>query len=145
MLLLLAACGGGSAVSPPAATPTPTPAAVPLSFAMQGVGSANAGITGTAEVVRGTGNFQLTVRLRGLPPSSNHIAHIHVGSCAANGAIDVPLQPLVADGAGSATSITTVNKDYLIPPAGWYANVHQGPDLQGDNAKPMACGDLKAA
>jgi len=102
-------------------------------------------LTGTAEVVRGSGNFQLTVRLRGLPPSSKHIAHIHVGSCAANGAIDVPLQPLVADGAGSATSITTVNMDYVIPPAGWYANVHQGPDLQGDNAKPMACGDLKAA
>jgi CHRD domain len=132
-------------VSPAVATPTPTPTAVPLSFAMQGVGSANAAITGTAEVARGTSNFQLTVRLRGLPPSSNHIAHIHVGSCASNGAIDVPLQPLVADGSGNATSITTVNRDYAIPPAGWYANVHQGPDLQGDNAKPMACGDLKAA
>ena len=112
---------------------------------MHGVGAANAGITGTAEVVRGSGSFQLTVRLRGLPPSSNHIAHIHLGSCAANGAIDVPLQPLVADGSGNASSATAVNKDYAIPPAGWYANVHQGPDLQGDNARPLACGDLKAA
>jgi hypothetical protein len=112
---------------------------------MLGVGPVNAGISGSAQVVPGAGAFQLTVRLRGLPPNSDHIAHIHLGSCAANGAIDVPLQPLVADGSGNATSVTTVNKAYAIPPAGWYANVHQGPDLQGDNAKPMACGDLKAA
>jgi hypothetical protein len=132
-------------VTPAPATPPPAPTATPLSFAMQGVGTANAGITGSAEVVAGTGNFRLTVRLHGLPPSTNHIAHIHTGSCAVNGAIDVPLQPLVADASGNATSITSVNKDYAVPPAGWYANVHQGPDLQGDNAKPMACGDLKAA
>jgi hypothetical protein len=116
-----------------------------MSFAMKGVGAANAGISGTAEVAPGSGRFVLTVRLQGLPPNSNHIAHIHLGSCAASGAIHLPLQPLAADAAGNASSITTLNQEYAIPPAGWYANVHQGPDLQGDNARPLACGDLKAA
>jgi hypothetical protein len=82
----------------PASSPPPAPAATPLSFAMKGVGAANAGITGTAEVTP-----------------------------------------------GNATSTTTLNKDYAIAPAGWYANLEQGPDLQGDNARPLACGDLKAA
>jgi hypothetical protein len=116
-----------------------------MSFAMNGVGAANAGVSGTAEVAPGGGRFELTIRLKGLPPNSNHIAHIHLGTCANNGAIDLPLQPLAADGAGKATSTTTLNKDYVIPAAGWYANVHQGPDLQGDNARPMACGDLQAS
>ena len=112
---------------------------------MKGVGAANAGVSGTVEVAPGAGRFVLTIRLKGLPANSNHIAHIHLGSCASNGAIDLPLQPLAADGSGNAASTTTLNRDYVIPAAGWYANVHQGPDLQGDNAKPMACGDLKAA
>jgi hypothetical protein len=142
--VLLAACGGESPAAP-GPTLNPAPPAAPLSFAMKGVGAANAGIAGTAEVLPGGGHFVLTIRLQGLPPNGNHIAHIHLGSCAANGAIDLPLQPLAADGSGNATSTTTLNKDYAIPPAGWYANVHQGPDLQGDNARPLACGDLKAA
>ena len=112
---------------------------------MKGVGAANAGVSGTVEVAPGAGRFVLTIRLKGLPANSNHIAHIHLGSCASNGAIDLPLQPLAADGAGRAASTTTLNQGYAIPAAGWYANVHQGPDLQGDNAKPIACGDLKAA
>jgi len=38
-----------------------------------------------------------------------------------------------------------VQRPYEVPDAGWYANVNQGPDNQGDNAKPLSCGDLKAA
>ena len=112
---------------------------------MLGVGPGNSGITGDVEVVKGSDAFTLTIRVHGLPPNSNHLSHIHLGSCAVNGSIDVPLQPLAADANGSATSITSVQKPYQIPPAGWYANVNQGPDLQGDDAKSMACGDLKAA
>lgn len=144
---LLAACGGSSPA--PAATipvtSTPFPQATPLVFRMLGVGTANAGITGDAEVVKGSGAFKLTLHLHGLPPNSDHIADIHLGSCAAMGPIEIPLQPLSADATGAATSITNVPREYQLPVGGWYAMVHQGPDLQGDNAKPMACGDLKAA
>jgi hypothetical protein len=138
---LLVACGGSSP-TPTAQIPvtsTPFPQSTPLVFRMVGVGPANAGITGDVEVVKGSDAFTLTIRLHGLAPSSEHSAHLRLGSCAANGPIDVTLQPLAADGTGSATSITNVPKPYQVPAAGWYAGV------QGDNAINLACGDLKAA
>ncbi len=141
--VLLAACGGSEPTS--LRTSTPFPQSTPLSFPMQGVGRANATITGDVEVLVGSGAFTITVRLHGLPPGSSHAAQIRLGSCASSGPIDVPLQPLSADSAGLATSTTSVQRPYVIPPQGWYANVHQGPDLQGEQATPMACGDLRAA
>ncbi len=48
----LAACGGNSPIAP-ASSPTAAPAATPLRFAVKGVGAANAGIKGTAEVTPG--------------------------------------------------------------------------------------------
>ncbi|HEX6350407.1 MAG TPA: CHRD domain-containing protein [Candidatus Dormibacteraeota bacterium] len=144
---LLAACGGSSP-SPAATIPvtsTPYPQATPLVFPMLGVGTANAGITGDAEVVKGSGAFKLTLRLHGLPPNSDHTAHIHLGSCAAMGPIEIPLESLSADATGNATSVTNVPREYRVPDGGWYADVHQRTDAQGGNASPMACGDLKAA
>jgi hypothetical protein len=138
---LLVACGGSSP-TPTAQIPitsTPFPQSSQLVFPMVGVGTANAGITGDVEVVKGSEAFTLTIRLHGLPPNANLVAHINLGSCAVTGPSDVPLQPVDADATGSATSITNVPKPYQIPPAGWYAGV------QLDNTAAVACGDLKAA
>ncbi len=141
----LAACGGsstGGSAATPAPTPTPTP---PISGQMQEL--AASGVSGTLEVVKGTSSFTLTLKIKGLAPSSNHVNHIHKGTCpGAPGPIatDVigALQPVVADASGTATATTTVPVAYAVPSTGWYANIHAGPDLQGPNAKSISCGNL---
>jgi hypothetical protein len=35
-----------------------------------------------------------------------------------------------------------IPSEYVVPAAGWYVNVHQGPDLNGANATPIACAVL---
>ena len=72
---------------------------------MLGVGPGNSGITGDVEVVKGSDAFTLTIRVHGLPPNSNHVSHIHLGSCEVNGAIDVPLQTLAADANFACTAL----------------------------------------
>ena len=136
--LTLLACGGSSG---PTSTPVPTKA--PITAAMNAV--AGSGVTGTTEVVKGTGSFDLTVKLTGLQPNSVHVAHIHKGSCAAAGPIAFALQSIQADATGKATVKSTVATDYVVPAGGWYANVHAGPDLTtAANAKGISCGDLSA-
>lgn len=146
-VLALAACGGsnqapgsdtGAGSPAPAATPTPT--AAPITIPLSAVGES--GVTGTAEIVKGTGGFTVTMKLKGLAPGSNHVDHIHNGSCQANGGIAIALQPLAADGAGLASATSTINQDFAVPAGGWYVNVHAGPDLQGPNAKAIACGNV---
>ncbi|HEX6548518.1 MAG TPA: CHRD domain-containing protein [Candidatus Dormibacteraeota bacterium] len=149
LVAVATACGGpaSSGGSPPPSSTPPPGAASPgsaLSFPMQGVGDPR--VSGTVEVVPGAGGFVLTIRLHGLAPGSNHIAHIHRGSCAQNGPIDIALSPVIGDASGGATSVTSIAKPYSMPSEGWYANVHMGPDLTTPaNAASLACGDLKAS
>ncbi len=64
----------------------------------------------------------------GLPPNSAHAAHIHKGSCTAQGDVLYPLPDLKADASGKASLSTTVNNVQTAPPAsGWYVNLHMGP------------------
>jgi hypothetical protein len=142
--LLLAGCGGAPAT---ATSPAASPAArqpPPLAFPMNGVGAANAGITGTVTIQKhadGQG-FTITVDLKGMVPNTIHVSHIHKGSCADNGAIAIPLpNSLTADASGHATATNEISSPY--PGTGFYANVHTGPDLSSAaNAAPCACGDL---
>lgn len=148
-LLSIAACGGSStdttagtpATSAPVATAVPTPA--PIMVTLNAVG--DSGVTGTGEIVKSTGGFTVTMKLKGLAPSSNHVNHIHNGSCTANGGIAIALQPLAADASGAATATSTISQEFTVPAAGWYLNVHTGPDLQGANAKPIACGNVASS
>jgi hypothetical protein len=134
-LFVLAACGGGS-------TATASPA--PISFAM-GVQNAS-GVSGTGQVVKGSGSFTVTIKLTGLVPNSSHVSHIHNGACAKPGGIAYALAEVVADSSGAATATTTVSVDYTIPGAGWYVNVHHGPDLTAPaNGPSITCGDLPTA
>jgi hypothetical protein len=139
--LALTACGGSSGGT--ASTPPPTPK--PFSGPMQELNGS--GVTGTVEIVKGTGSFTVTIKVKGLAPNSNHVNHIHKGVCPGTPgpiATDViaALQPVSADASGTATATTQVPHDFALPPEGWYANIHAGPDLQGANAKSIACGNL---
>ena len=135
-VLILAACGGGTATI---ATPTP---AINFTMAVQN----NSGVSGTGQIVKGTGSFTLTIKLTGLPASSSHISHIHTGSCAKPGGVAYALQQVIADSSGAATVTSTVSTDYVIPAGGWYVNVHHGPDFSAPaNGPSVTCGALSAA
>jgi Cu/Zn superoxide dismutase len=100
---------------------------------------------GTITVVAGAGSFTLEVKMSGLQPHSYHPAHIHAGaSCESNGAIAIALQTVVAGGSGNGNAdvTTTIPQAYAVPSSGWYVNVHQGPDLTGAGATPIACAVL---
>jgi hypothetical protein len=99
-------------------------------------GSAQLGLTTASSV-------GVTLHLTGLPPNSVHPAHIHQGACGQNGPVVRALQDVVADAKGTATAVTQLDDfAYRVPPEGWYANVHAGPDLTGSNARSVACGNL---
>jgi hypothetical protein len=141
--LCVLACGGtGGTGSSTAAKSTPT--AKPIVMTMDAV--AASGAQGSAEVVKSGGSFDLTLKLKGLAPNSIHVAHIHKGTCQKSGAITFALQPVVAGPNGEANVRTTVPTQYAPPAEGWYANVHNGPDLTTPaNAAAVSCGNLTAA
>jgi hypothetical protein len=89
----------------------------------------------------------------GLVPGSAHAEHIHLGSCAAQGAVKYPLNDLVASPQGTAEVTTVIQKVDQAPPAsGWYLNVHLGSasQIQQPNGQPtlyfapIICGNIGA-
>ena len=135
LALALAACGGTAAA--PAAKPSPKP----LVFQVQQENAS--GVGGTVEVLKSAGSFVLTWKLKGLAPNSGHISHIHKGHCPNTpGGVAYALTVVQADASGNGVGSATVQVDYVIPDTGWYANAHFGPDLQGGNAKSIACAEL---
>ena len=148
--LVLAACGSTTSTpiytSPsPSAVETPSAAASPsaaagytVPFTAEGPGAG--AVSGTLTVTPGDGSFTVVVTLAGLAASSAHPSHIHAGAtCDANGPIDIALQTVTADASGNATTTSVIPQAYVLPATGWYVNVHQGPDLIGANATPIAC------
>ncbi len=138
-VFILAACGGGGTTASNAPSPTP---AINVTMTAQNA----SGVSGTGQVVKGTGSFAVTIKLTGMGPNSSHISHVHKGSCATPGGIAYALQQVIADAAGAATVTSTVSVDYSVPAAGWYVNVHHGPDLSVPaNGPSISCGDLPTA
>jgi CHRD domain len=136
-VLAVAACGGGTATN----TPTTPPG---INFAMTAQNASK--VSGTGQIVQGTGSFTVTIKLTGLAPGSSHVSHLHAGSCAAPGGIAYALQEVIADSSGAATATSTVLTTYAIPGSGWYVNVHHGPDFtESEYAPSDSCGDLSAA
>jgi len=106
----------------------------------------NQAASGNAELSVAGDKLTVKVTLSGLAPNSTHIAHIHEGSCEAQGAVKYPLTSIVADASGKGTSTTTVEQVTAVPANGWYVNVHLGaPDTEksaqtgGDG---IACGNV---
>lgn len=105
--------------------------------------AANQGAEGTAQL--SIANHTLTVQLTvtGLAPKTQHMVHIHAGTCASQGAVVYPLTALTADASGKAVSTTTIPNVMTIPTTGWYVNVHNSTDLSTQTGfDPITCGDV---
>jgi len=123
------------ATQPGAATITPTPDVVRVPVQPM-AGAATAGEASLREVGART-SVQFTVR--DAPANSTLQAHIHRGSCAEQGPVAAPLEPIVTDGAGLGTSVTSVELPLNTVTQGqFYVQAH-APDPDGS---PIACGDI---
>lgn len=104
------------------------------------------GVSGTGKIYKEIGAFKVSITLTGFGANSSHVSHVHLGSCAAQGAIAYALLEVVANSAGQATATSTVAEDYGLARTGWYVNVHAGPDLSDTEYAPsVSCGDLAPA
>jgi hypothetical protein len=84
---------------------------------------------GTATIVYqpSAQTLTVTVTASGLTPGT-HAAHIHLGSCQSQGAVQYMLMDLTANSQGQIANESRVitNVTTPIPPSGWYLNLHQG-------------------
>src|SRR4029077_6862471 len=144
--VVAAACGETSQAaapspspSPVVASPTPPPRPRGLTFRLVGIHTSAAG---TIHLTKGEGTVMLELQITGLAADSQHVSHIHIGSCQQTGAIIYALNPVIADGTGVADTTSLVHATH--PPASghWYVVVHAGPDMQGANATYLLCGNL---
>jgi hypothetical protein len=89
-------------------------------------------------LMRQTGPNQtaVIVTVYGLPPGSEHVNHIHNGSC--TGGILFPLQKLVADEVGIARSVSSVPGAINLDT--WWVNVHAGYALPSPG---ITCGQVE--
>ncbi|MFZ0383676.1 MAG: CHRD domain-containing protein [Solirubrobacteraceae bacterium] len=87
---------------------------------------------------------------RGFVPGSTHAAHIHQGTCQAQGGVVYMLPDLVADASGDIHAVRAVTGVTTPPPAsGWYLNIHLGDSsqiLSGGNPtlafQPLLCANV---
>jgi hypothetical protein len=94
--------------------------------------------------------ISVTVNASGLTPGA-HAAHIHLGSCQSQGAVQYMLTDFTADGNGQIVNETqtVMNVTTPLPASGWYLNLHQGnsgnilsngsPTI---NFRPLLCGNI---
>jgi hypothetical protein len=94
--------------------------------------------------------ISVTVNASGLTPGA-HAAHIHVGSCASQGAVQYMLMDFTAndDGRIAHETRTVSNVTTPLPASGWYLNLHQGNSnnilANGNptiNFRPLLCGNI---
>ncbi len=110
------------------------------------------GLQGQAVITydRDARTISVMVNARGFGPGA-HAAHIHVGSCSAQGPVQYMLPDFIANARGRIVNQTRVVTHVTTPlPAhGWYFNLHQGnartildkgrPTI---NFRPLICGDI---
>jgi hypothetical protein len=114
---------------------------VPLELAAATSKGQNASGTAHLSVSGHTLTVQMT--LTGMEPDSEHMAHIHSGSCVSQGAVLYSLPVVKADASGKSTIDATFQNVSEIPASGWYINVHRTTDLSTQTGfDPIACGDV---
>ncbi len=143
---------GSLTFTPLACADVPSGTKASATLTMQALPQAAQHPTGSANLSYDQAAKKLTVTLdlAGLAPGSGHAAHIHLGSCQAQGAIKYPLTALTADSSGSARSTTIIPDVASSPPStGWYVNVHLGAPAQltlGGKPtlyfQPILCGNV---
>jgi hypothetical protein len=103
---------------------------------------------GASELWVSNHTLYMRVSAVNLQPGSRHMAHVHYGSCTAQGGIAYNLVDLHADGMGVATSTTAIHGVGAIPSHGWYINVHLGVGNELNNQTgfdPILCGNVMLA
>jgi hypothetical protein len=103
--------------------------------------------SGTAQLAIRGGALTVVLDVTGLRPSSSHAVHIHLGSCASQGAVIHALPSLTADAGGHATLTATVGNVSSIPTGTWYINVHRTTAVTAGQTDfdPILCGDVGGA
>jgi len=129
--LVLATIGVASAQSAPSVT-----------IQMQATGGSK--VTGTATLTQAGNGVMVSVKLSGFDPSTKHDGHIHVGSCAAQGGVVVPLNSITADASGAGSADTTENTlTYAqVTDGKHYVQYHTSSNPPGN---PVSCADIPAA
>jgi hypothetical protein len=108
--------------------------------------AANQDVSGTARMSLSDHTLTVQLAMDGLAPKTEHMVHIHSGTCGSQGAVVYPLTTLVADASGKAVSTTTIQNVITIPATGWYVNVHNSNDMSTQTGfDPIACGDVTAS
>lgn len=105
-------------------------------------------VSGAATLVSdaGSGTTSVMVHVEGLRPGTTHIAHIHLGSCAAlqPGLIIRDLGPLVANARGIAVDRTVIAGSTVgIADCDWWVAVHEGPANASPQTPAIAVGPVR--
>jgi serine/threonine-protein kinase PpkA len=97
-------------------------------------------VTGTGVIIdNGNGTVTINLTISGLVPGS-HNAHVHTGTCLAQGVVKYPLTTLQAGADGKASSSTIVQASFTEITAGnLYLNVHND---AGTPTYVASCGDI---
>lgn len=110
---------------------------------LQPTADASQNVNGSAYLTLSGHTLKVELMLGGMAPKSEHMAHIHAGSCASQGSVVYPLTPVKADAEGKATVTTIIQNVATIPAQGWYINLHNSTDLSTQSGfDPIACGDV---
>jgi len=110
---------------------------------LQPTDAANQNASGEAQLTLSGHTLKVALTLSGLAPKSEHMAHIHAGTCASQGSVIYSLTPIKADASGKASVTTTIQNVMTIPAQGWYINVHDSTDISTQTGfDPIACGDV---
>jgi cytoskeletal protein RodZ len=89
--------------------------------------------------------MSVEVKVAGLKPDSEHVQHIHSGTCKEYGDAIYSLDNLKANADGEASTTNTFQDVEKFDVANMILNIHQGSDLEGDNAKQISCGVVMAS
>ncbi|HTI14211.1 MAG TPA: CHRD domain-containing protein [Dictyobacter sp.] len=106
----------------------------------------NQSASGLAQLVDNNNMLMVILTMKGLVPHSEHVAHLHTGSCASQGDVVYTLKPVVVNAAGEGSSETVIPNIAGVPRSGWYVNVHLGAVMKKPiDMDPIACGDVTPA
>ena len=105
-------------------------------------------VSGKATLVSNVGNgtTSIVVRVEGLRPGTTHIAHLHLGNCAAlqPGLIIHGLGPLVANARGIAVDRTVIDGSTVgLADCDWWVAVHEGPANATPQTPAIAVGPVR--
>jgi hypothetical protein len=96
----------------------------------------HSGVTGTAEADRDDDWVTVTLSLDGLRAGAMYLAHVHEGSCAADGPARTPLGRIPADGGGTTTVELRADGADVVTGEAWSVQI------ETETGDAVACADL---